>query len=223
MSPIQPEAASRHAASWSCITAWRRRARCLPRPRACSTWSTGWASSSSTRSRCPARATTTWCSTPASTVTGASGASGGCTAPIGGCSRSTTRASTSCRWTSCRYHRISWERYVERYEQGILREQAEVVTDILAAHRATRGRCRRPPSPITATRSTGGGRRPDVARAVLEALFVVGRVGVARREGNRRYYDLIERLVPAELMKAPRRPEEGRRSTAYCRASAPRA
>ena len=35
------------------------------------------------------------------------------------------------------------------------------------------------------------------ARAVLEALFVTGRVGIARREGSRRFYDLIERLVPA--------------------------
>ena len=38
------------------------------------------------------------------------------------------------------------------------------------------------------------------ARAVMEALFVVGELGIARRDGNRRYYDLIERLVPAELL-----------------------
>jgi uncharacterized protein YcaQ len=35
---------------------------------------------------------------------------------------------------------------------------------------------------------------------VLEALFVSGYVGVARREGNRRFYDLIERLVPEEVL-----------------------
>jgi uncharacterized protein YcaQ len=34
----------------------------------------------------------------------------------------------------------------------------------------------------------------------MEALFVSGRLGIARREGNRRYYDLIERLVPARLL-----------------------
>ena len=45
------------------------------------------------------------------------------------------------------------------------------------------------------------------ARAVLEALFVSGRVGIHRREGSRRFYDLIERLVPAELL-AVREPEE---------------
>ena len=38
------------------------------------------------------------------------------------------------------------------------------------------------------------------ARAVMEALFVVGQLGISRREGNRRFYDLIERLVPAELL-----------------------
>ena len=38
------------------------------------------------------------------------------------------------------------------------------------------------------------------ARAVMEAMFVVGELGISRREGNRRYYDLIERLVPAGLL-----------------------
>ena len=44
------------------------------------------------------------------------------------------------------------------------------------------------------------------ARAVLEALFVTGRLGIARREGNRRYYDLIERIVPADLLGRGRAP-----------------
>jgi uncharacterized protein YcaQ len=38
------------------------------------------------------------------------------------------------------------------------------------------------------------------ARAVMEALFVMGQLGISRREGNRRFYDLIERLVPARLL-----------------------
>jgi uncharacterized protein YcaQ len=41
------------------------------------------------------------------------------------------------------------------------------------------------------------------ARAVLEAMFVSGEIGIARREGSRRFYDLIERLVPADLLSAP--------------------
>jgi uncharacterized protein YcaQ len=34
----------------------------------------------------------------------------------------------------------------------------------------------------------------------LEALAVSGRLGLSRREGNRRYYDLVERLYPADLL-----------------------
>jgi uncharacterized protein YcaQ len=37
-------------------------------------------------------------------------------------------------------------------------------------------------------------------RAVLEAYVVTGVLGLARRDGNRRYYDLLERLLPAELL-----------------------
>jgi uncharacterized protein YcaQ len=40
----------------------------------------------------------------------------------------------------------------------------------------------------------------NVVAAVLEALTVTGAIGLARRDGNRRYYDLIERLVPAEIL-----------------------
>src|SRR6185436_10440043 len=40
----------------------------------------------------------------------------------------------------------------------------------------------------------------NTVRAVLEAYAVTGVLGLARREGNRRYYDLIERLVPANVL-----------------------
>jgi len=40
----------------------------------------------------------------------------------------------------------------------------------------------------------------NVVRAVLEASAVTGVLGLARREGNRRYYDLIERLVPPDIL-----------------------
>jgi uncharacterized protein len=40
----------------------------------------------------------------------------------------------------------------------------------------------------------------NVVRAVLEALAVTSVLGLARRDGNRRYYDLIERLVPADIL-----------------------
>jgi uncharacterized protein len=40
----------------------------------------------------------------------------------------------------------------------------------------------------------------NVVRAVLEAYTVTGVIGLARRDGNLRYYDLLERLLPAELL-----------------------
>ena len=40
----------------------------------------------------------------------------------------------------------------------------------------------------------------NTVRAVLEAYSVTGVLGLARRDGNRRYYDLLERLLPADLL-----------------------
>jgi uncharacterized protein YcaQ len=47
----------------------------------------------------------------------------------------------------------------------------------------------------------------NVVRAVLEAYAVTGVLGLARRDGNRRYYDVLERLLPKEVLerKAPLR------------------
>jgi uncharacterized protein YcaQ len=40
----------------------------------------------------------------------------------------------------------------------------------------------------------------NTVRAVLEAYAVTGVLGLARRVGNRRYYDLLERLLPADVV-----------------------
>ena len=40
----------------------------------------------------------------------------------------------------------------------------------------------------------------NIVRAVLEAYAVTGVLGLARRDGNRRYYDLLERLLPADVL-----------------------
>ena len=39
----------------------------------------------------------------------------------------------------------------------------------------------------------------NAVRAVLEAYTVAGVIGLARRDGNLRHYDLLERLLPAEV------------------------
>ena len=41
----------------------------------------------------------------------------------------------------------------------------------------------------------------NVVRAVLEAYTAIGVLGLARRDGNRRYYDLLERLLPRDVLE----------------------
>ena len=97
------------------------------------------------------------------------------------------------------HYRITWQRNAERYADGILHEQkavAEAIVQRIAAE-----------GPLSTAAFAEHSHAIDwwwaptrASRAVLEALFVTGRVGIARREGNRRYYDLIERIVPADLL-----------------------
>jgi hypothetical protein len=42
-----------------------------------------------------------------------------------------------------------------------------------------------------------------VIRASLEGLFKMGKLGVHHRVNNRRYFDLIENLIPEEILDAP--------------------
>lgn len=105
------------------------------------------------------------------------------------------------------HYRWSWKRYGDRYGEGILREHADVVADILAQLTAD--------GPLTTAAFAHHQQSVDwwwaptkAARAVLEALFVVGRVGIARRDGNRRYYDLIERIVPVDVLARTESEEE---------------
>lgn len=97
------------------------------------------------------------------------------------------------------HYRLTWTRLGEYYGASTLREHAEVVADILS-ELEQRG-------PLTTADFAQHAHAIDwwwaptrASRAVLEALFVSGRVGIARRAGNRRYYDLIERLVPADIL-----------------------
>ena len=108
------------------------------------------------------------------------------------------------------HYRITWTRLESQYENGILREQAPVAEAILDRILSD--------GPL----STGAFREhrhavdwwwapTSAARAVMEALFVTGRLGIARREGSRRLYELIERLVPAELLARQESEEDAMR------------
>lgn len=97
------------------------------------------------------------------------------------------------------HYRLTWDRNAPKLDEGILREQAAVANAVLARIRAE--------GPLSTASFAEHNHAVDwwwaptrAARAVMEALFVAGRLGIARRDGNRRYYDLVERLVPAQLL-----------------------
>jgi uncharacterized protein YcaQ len=96
------------------------------------------------------------------------------------------------------WYRVTWRLNAPRFEQGIFAENAEVATQILE-----RIRVEGPLSTLDFERGPAVDwfwAPTNVARAVLEAYSVSGVLGLSRRDGNRRVYDLIERLFPAELL-----------------------
>ena len=101
------------------------------------------------------------------------------------------------------HYAITWDRSHDEYRNQILREQAAVADAILERIRTD--------GPLSTAAFREHGHAVDwwwgdtsAARAVAEALFVTGRLGIARRDGSRRYYDLIERLVRACAPRASR-------------------
>jgi hypothetical protein len=105
------------------------------------------------------------------------------------------------------HYRIAWQRSSNYYNDRILTEQADVAKAILKRLKTD--------APLSTAAFSEHGHSIDwwwaptrASRAVMEALFVTGRIGIARRDGNRRYYDLIERLVPRELLKRSEPEEE---------------
>src|SRR5204863_3947593 len=98
------------------------------------------------------------------------------------------------------YYALSWQRQNVRYENEILRDESSVADAILAGIKRD--------GPLSSSAFKEHNHAVDwwwaptsAARAVLEALFVTGRVGISRRDGSRRYFDLIERLVPDRLLR----------------------
>jgi uncharacterized protein YcaQ len=82
----------------------------------------------------------------------------------------------------------------------ILAEHADV-----AEHVLERIRAEGPRSALDFERRRGSlidwfGAPTNVVRAVLEAYAATGVLGLAGRDGNRRYYDLIERLLPPDIV-----------------------
>jgi uncharacterized protein YcaQ len=103
------------------------------------------------------------------------------------------------------WYRVGWERAYEAYRESAFVDHRDAIEHVLQRIRAD--------GPLA---SIDFERRAAVdwwwgptneIRAALEVLAYAGVLGLARRVGNRRYYDLVERLFPAELLatKIPRR------------------
>ncbi len=98
------------------------------------------------------------------------------------------------------WYRVTWERDRAAHERaGTFRTNADVVRQLLDRIREH--------GPVSSLDFERGAdidwywRPTNQVRAMLEALWEVGTLGIARRKGNIRYYDLAERLFPAELLE----------------------
>jgi uncharacterized protein len=90
---------------------------------------------------------------------------------------------------------------ISRSSPGVLAENREVAERVLA-----RIRHEGPLSALDFERERGPtvdwfGAPRNVVSAVLEAYTDTGVLGLARRDGNRRYYDLLERLLPHDVLE----------------------
>jgi uncharacterized protein YcaQ len=87
-----------------------------------------------------------------------------------------------------------------RFHAAVLADNAAVAERVIERIRAEG-----PLSSLDFERETGPtkdwfGMPENAVRAVLEAYTVTGVIGLARRDGNLRYYDLLERLLPADVL-----------------------
>jgi uncharacterized protein YcaQ len=97
------------------------------------------------------------------------------------------------------WYRLAWDRARRRHDQEAFGEHAPLVEELLGRIRETGPMSSIDVQPRAAI--DWYWRPTNQVRALLEALGESGILGLARRDGNRRVYDLIERLFPAELLE----------------------
>jgi uncharacterized protein len=98
------------------------------------------------------------------------------------------------------WFRLNIGRKGPRFHTAILTENAAVAERVLGRIRAEGPLSARDFELEHGAPKDWFGMPENVVRAVFEAYVVTGVLGLARREGNLRYYDLLERLLPAELL-----------------------
>ena len=98
------------------------------------------------------------------------------------------------------WYRVNAGRKGQRFHAAALTDNAAVAEKVLERLKADG-----PLSSADFERESGRtknwfGLPENAVRSVLEAFTVAGVIGLARRDGNVRYYDVIERLLPAKLL-----------------------
>jgi uncharacterized protein len=97
------------------------------------------------------------------------------------------------------WYRVAWDRARRRHDDGAFDEHAALVQELLGRIRETGPMSSIDVQPRAAIDWYWG--PTNQVRALLEALGESGILGLARRDGNRRVYDLVERLFPAEILQ----------------------
>ena len=99
------------------------------------------------------------------------------------------------------WYRINWARALEDDRVALHHQRRETMEQVMAQIRQ-----RGPQSSAdfetrhSAKELDWWGKPANQTRLALEGLWEAGALGLARREGNRRFYDLAERIYPAELL-----------------------
>jgi uncharacterized protein len=98
-----------------------------------------------------------------------------------------------------------WFRHVmgrkgPRFHAAALTDNPAVAERVLDRIRTEGPLSTRDFEPETGPTKNWFGMPENAVRAVLESYTVTGEIGLARRDGNLRYYDLLERLLPAEVL-----------------------
>jgi uncharacterized protein YcaQ len=98
------------------------------------------------------------------------------------------------------WFRHEWGRKGPAFHTAALAENSDVAERVLKGIRAEGPLSSRDFEAEAGATKDWFGLPENAVRSVLEAYTVMGVIGLARREGNRRYYDLLERLLPAEIV-----------------------
>jgi hypothetical protein len=99
------------------------------------------------------------------------------------------------------WHRLAWDRAELRHRKGLLARRPAVARSILErlereGPAGTAGVAKEHDAAVVGY----WGAATSEGRAMLDALFETGRIGIAKRDGNRKHYDLMSRLLPPKLL-----------------------